>query len=177
LKFGILRVPPIQIPTKKGKNLEFGYANFTLARTHLAAFLVTILGFRNLKILRVLKFVILLKFCWIKKNRCRTNLMHFLLQICGKFTRALLAHQIFLIHLSSSEKMSKTSKSLWVEPRELESWNFAWTRFASWHADILIDFGNFWCQMSKNALLAHQIFSFCLIYTKPFLLHKFIWDQ
>jgi hypothetical protein len=24
LKFDILRVPPIQIPTKKGKNLEFG---------------------------------------------------------------------------------------------------------------------------------------------------------
>jgi hypothetical protein len=34
---------------------------------------------------------------WVlfKKNRCRTNLMHFPLSICGKFTRALLVHQIF----------------------------------------------------------------------------------
>jgi hypothetical protein len=30
LKFGILRVPPIQIPAKKGKNLEFCSANFTV---------------------------------------------------------------------------------------------------------------------------------------------------
>jgi hypothetical protein len=29
LKFAILRVPPIQIPTKKGKILKFGEANFT----------------------------------------------------------------------------------------------------------------------------------------------------
>jgi hypothetical protein len=29
LKFDILRVPPIQIPPKKGKNLEFCSANFT----------------------------------------------------------------------------------------------------------------------------------------------------
>jgi hypothetical protein len=33
LKFGILRVPPIQIPPKKGQNLEFGKANFTLEHT------------------------------------------------------------------------------------------------------------------------------------------------
>jgi hypothetical protein len=32
--------------------------------------------------------------CILSKFRCRTNLMHFLLPICGKFTRALLAHQI-----------------------------------------------------------------------------------
>jgi hypothetical protein len=29
------------------------------------------------------------------KYRCRIVLMHFLLLICGKFTRAQLAHQIF----------------------------------------------------------------------------------
>jgi hypothetical protein len=36
---------------------------------------------------------------WVlfKKNHCRTNSMHFLLPICGKFTRALLAHQIFVV--------------------------------------------------------------------------------
>jgi hypothetical protein len=32
---------------------------------------------------------------FVEKNRFRTNLMHFLLPICGKFTRALLVHQIF----------------------------------------------------------------------------------
>jgi hypothetical protein len=32
----------------------------------------------------------------LSKFRSRTNLMHFLLPICGKFTRALLAHKIFL---------------------------------------------------------------------------------
>jgi hypothetical protein len=32
---------------------------------------------------------------FVEKIRCRTNLMHFLLPICGKFTRALLAHQFF----------------------------------------------------------------------------------
>jgi hypothetical protein len=30
LKFDILRVPPLQIPPKKSKILEFGKANFTI---------------------------------------------------------------------------------------------------------------------------------------------------
>jgi hypothetical protein len=33
LKLGILRVPPIQIPSKKGKNFEFCPANFTVEHT------------------------------------------------------------------------------------------------------------------------------------------------
>jgi hypothetical protein len=33
LKFGILRVPPIQLPPKKGKNLEFCSANFTVDKS------------------------------------------------------------------------------------------------------------------------------------------------
>jgi hypothetical protein len=54
------------------------------------------LGSRNLK--KYSEFWSLSSFLSLveKKNRCRTNLMHFLLPICGKFTRALLAHQIFL---------------------------------------------------------------------------------
>jgi hypothetical protein len=35
--------------------------------------------------------------------------MHFLLPICGKFTRALLAHQIFCFHILSSKASSKNS--------------------------------------------------------------------
>jgi hypothetical protein len=34
---------------------------------------------------------------FLGKFRCRINLMHFLLLICGKFTRAQLAHQIFIV--------------------------------------------------------------------------------
>jgi hypothetical protein len=37
-----------------------------------------------------------------KKIRCGTNLMHSLLPICGKFTRALLAHQIFFVTSSQA---------------------------------------------------------------------------
>jgi hypothetical protein len=44
LKFDILRVPPIKIPPKKGKNLEK-----TVEQT-LMPFLVTILGSKNTKI-------------------------------------------------------------------------------------------------------------------------------
>jgi hypothetical protein len=37
LKFDILRVPPIQILPKKGKNLEFCSANFTVNQWQLAS--------------------------------------------------------------------------------------------------------------------------------------------
>jgi hypothetical protein len=44
---------------------------------------------------------------FLSKFRCRTILMHFLLPICGKFTRAQLAHQIFLILLRHSDWENK----------------------------------------------------------------------
>jgi hypothetical protein len=76
---------------------------------NLTALLVTNLGSRNKNkhsefwYLTTQRYL-LYKF-WLKKDkpwvffskfRCRTILMHFLLLICGKFTRAQLAHQIFI---------------------------------------------------------------------------------
>jgi hypothetical protein len=40
-----------------------------------------------------------------KKNRFRTNLMHLLLPICGKFTRAQTAHQIFVYGFAQSRPL------------------------------------------------------------------------
>jgi hypothetical protein len=77
-------------------------------RTNLTALLVTILGSRNknkqskfwyLTCQRYLLYKFRLEknkpWEFLSKFRCRTILMHFLLPICGKFTRAQLAHQIF----------------------------------------------------------------------------------
>jgi hypothetical protein len=76
---------------------------------NLTALLVTILGSRNknkhsefwyLTFQRYLLYKFRLKkdkpWIFLSKFRCRTILMFFLLLICGKFTRAQLAHQIFL---------------------------------------------------------------------------------
>jgi hypothetical protein len=130
LKFDILSVPPIQIPTKKGQTWVL-LRKFH-RRTNLTALLVTILGSRNknkhskfwyLTSQRYLLYKIRLEkdkpWVFLSKFRCRTILMHFLLPICGKFTRAQLAHQIFLLKkpknpLPKNPNTQKPKKSWWV---------------------------------------------------------------
>jgi hypothetical protein len=106
------------------------------------ALLVTILGSRNknkhsqfwyLTSQRYLQYKFRLKkdkpWVFLSKFRCRRILMLLLLPICGKFTRAQLAHQIFFFHLSRgvaggfwTKFEAQLAQLCWV----LESWNFGY---------------------------------------------------
>jgi hypothetical protein len=108
LKFDILRVSPIQIPTKKGQTLRLCYEKFTVEQIWWHFW--TILGSRNKtkwsEFGNSTSQGCLPYKCWprnvdswvLRKFHCCINFMHFLLPICCKFTRDLLAHQIFCCH-------------------------------------------------------------------------------
>jgi hypothetical protein len=122
-------------------------------RMNLTALLVTILGSRNknkhseywyLTSQRYLlyKFRLEKDKPWVfwSKFRCRTILMHFLLPICGKFTRAQLAHQIF--YKAFVFWSAKWIKSIFCQIRQKLCFDPKW-RIKIRYFDIILIASNF----------------------------------